>query len=299
MGKWYVIDANGNRKQSALGSAAALTVPVSVLHGGTGLITVAQGDLLYGSAPGVLSRLAKDTGGLRILSNLGANFNPIWSNPLSALTVIPRPTARKSAWHEALGTASFASNVATATTAGLTTAVTDSTAQWLRFTTGAVSGNQAGHRTAADLMWLNHAPLFEAVVRAGSSIAACTIWVVLSNVGAGLLTNSADQHLLKGVGFRFDSAADGGQWVPWTSDGTTQTIGTPIAAIAANGVYILTCIVAAGGGSAALSVNGSAPQTVTIGAGALSAAMRLNAQITTTAAAAKVLDVTTIYHEWN
>jgi hypothetical protein len=298
MGKWYVLDANGNRKQSALGSAAGLTVPVSVLHGGTGLLTVAQGDLLYGSAPGVLARLAKDTGGLRILSNLGAGFNPVWSNPLSALSVVPRPTARKSGWHEALGTASFASVAATATTAGTTTAVTDAVAQWLRFTTGAISGNQAGHRSAADLMWLNHAPLFEAVVRPGS-ITACTIWVVLSNVGAALLTNNADQHLLKGVGFRFDSATDGGQWVPWTSDGTTQTIGTPIAAIAANGVYVLTCTVAAGGGSAALSVNGSAPQTVTIGAAALGTLMRLNGQITTTAAAAKILDITTIYQEWN
>jgi hypothetical protein len=41
--------------------------------------TIAQGDLLYGSATGVLSSLAKNTTATRYLSNTGASNNPAWA----------------------------------------------------------------------------------------------------------------------------------------------------------------------------------------------------------------------------
>jgi hypothetical protein len=50
-----------------------------VPNGGLGLSTVAQGDLLYGSATDVLSRLAKDANATRYLSNTGASNNPAWA----------------------------------------------------------------------------------------------------------------------------------------------------------------------------------------------------------------------------
>jgi hypothetical protein len=53
--------------------------PVTVPHGGTGLITVAQGDILYGSAADTLARLAKDTNATRYLSNTGSSNNPAWA----------------------------------------------------------------------------------------------------------------------------------------------------------------------------------------------------------------------------
>lgn len=51
--------------------------PVTV--GGTGLATVAQGDLLYGSALNTLLQLAKDANATRYLSNTGAGNNPAWA----------------------------------------------------------------------------------------------------------------------------------------------------------------------------------------------------------------------------
>lgn len=51
----------------------------SVATGGTGLSTVAQGDLLYGSATDTLSRLAKDANATRYLANTGASNNPAWA----------------------------------------------------------------------------------------------------------------------------------------------------------------------------------------------------------------------------
>ena len=50
-------------------------------HGGSGLTTYAQGDLLYASAtaPTALSKLTKDTNATRYLSNQGSSNNPSWN----------------------------------------------------------------------------------------------------------------------------------------------------------------------------------------------------------------------------
>lgn len=52
---------------------------LGVEFGGTGLDSISQGDLLYGSATDVISLLSKDTNATRYLSNTGANNNPAWA----------------------------------------------------------------------------------------------------------------------------------------------------------------------------------------------------------------------------
>lgn len=52
---------------------------LGVGNGGTGLSSVAQGDLLYGSAANTLSALAKNTTASRYLSNGGTSNNPAWA----------------------------------------------------------------------------------------------------------------------------------------------------------------------------------------------------------------------------
>lgn len=59
--------------------STAVTGTVPVANGGTNLTTIAQGDLLYGSATDVISKLAKNTSATRYLSNTGASNNPAWS----------------------------------------------------------------------------------------------------------------------------------------------------------------------------------------------------------------------------
>ena len=59
-----------------------VTFPVSgvlATTAGASIPSVAQGDLLYGSAPDVLSVLAKDANATRYLSNQGTDNNPSWN----------------------------------------------------------------------------------------------------------------------------------------------------------------------------------------------------------------------------
>lgn len=58
---------------------AGWTGQLGVTRGGTGLATVAQGDLLFGSAADTLSALAKNTSATRYLSNTGTTNNPAWA----------------------------------------------------------------------------------------------------------------------------------------------------------------------------------------------------------------------------
>jgi hypothetical protein len=59
--------------------AAGITGTLGVTHGGTGLATFTQGDLIYSSASNTLLALAKNTSATRYLSNTGTTNNPAWA----------------------------------------------------------------------------------------------------------------------------------------------------------------------------------------------------------------------------
>lgn len=52
---------------------------LGVTNGGTGLNSLSQGDLIYGSAANTFSALAKNTNATRYVSNTGASNNPAWA----------------------------------------------------------------------------------------------------------------------------------------------------------------------------------------------------------------------------
>jgi hypothetical protein len=60
------------------GTVFSLTTPVTVLLGGTGLTSLNQGDLIYGSASNTFSALAKSATASRYLANTGTSNNPAW-----------------------------------------------------------------------------------------------------------------------------------------------------------------------------------------------------------------------------
>jgi hypothetical protein len=55
------------------------TGTLAVTRGGTGLSSISQGDIIYGSAANTFSALAKDTNATRYLSNQGTSNNPSWN----------------------------------------------------------------------------------------------------------------------------------------------------------------------------------------------------------------------------
>lgn len=299
MPNFYVINSTGHRKLSSFGTGANLPDPVNVIHGGTGLITVAKGDLLYASAINVLSRLPIDSTALRILTNAGdiTNTTPIWQDP-SSFGAVPRPTTFKSGWSIATLQSPAPLNVGWALTQNGNTGIVDTTTRWIRYTTGAVAGNQAGFNVSSDLLWLDHAPTLIIKFKTGSSLANVRLYWFLSNA-ATFPTNTDALQALRGVGVRYSTVAGDAGFMPWTADGTTQTIGTLIAAIAVNTIYTLTITVAPGGGSASISINGGTPQTIAIGAAALGNAVKMSFVVTNTAAAAKIMDFTAMYAQWN
>lgn len=74
-----VLRGNGTNFISAQLAVADLSgLPITVTQGGTGLTTIAQGDLLYGSASNTLSSLAKNATATRYLANTGTSNNPQW-----------------------------------------------------------------------------------------------------------------------------------------------------------------------------------------------------------------------------
>lgn len=71
----------GQASITTLGTIATGTwtaTTIGVVYGGTGLTTIAQGDILYGSASNVISKLSKNTTAKRYLANTGTNNNPNW-----------------------------------------------------------------------------------------------------------------------------------------------------------------------------------------------------------------------------
>jgi len=62
-----------------IGTGTWNATTIAVTKGGTGLTSIAQGDLLYGSATNTISALTKDTNATRYLSNTGTNNNPVWA----------------------------------------------------------------------------------------------------------------------------------------------------------------------------------------------------------------------------
>ena len=71
----------GSTNITTLGTITTGTWNATVIgpvYGGTGLSSVTQGDLLYGSATNVWSALAKNTTATRYLANTGTNNNPQW-----------------------------------------------------------------------------------------------------------------------------------------------------------------------------------------------------------------------------
>lgn len=72
-----IVYANGSNIPTA-GDISNITGTLLTSHGGTGLASYTQGDLLFYDTGTLLSKLAKSTSATRYLSNTGSSNNPAW-----------------------------------------------------------------------------------------------------------------------------------------------------------------------------------------------------------------------------
>jgi len=279
-----------------LNIGAAFPDPVTVPHGGLGLTDVAAGDILYGSAANVISRLPVDNGGSRVVTNQGTSGNPTHSDPATlALTGLNPLNVNfgSACWPRGTTTIQQLTWAAVSTDVDAAAFVADSTDTWRRFSTSA-NGSAAGYRTSA-ICWLDHNPIMRIKIRTGASVANVRYWLIFNNNGGALISNSDNQAALKGVGLRFSTAAGDAGWVPWESNGVTQTVGASILAVAANTVYTVTIKLV---GTAVTYTINSSSGSATLPVGAQGVAMRFNAEVMALANATKLLDMSAIYAQW-
>jgi hypothetical protein len=213
----------------------------------------------------------------------------------------PNITSKKTAFGYPTSNSTVLSGIGNALVASSISNFIDTITTWLRATAGSTAGNQAGQTISGALCWLDHEPTLEVKFRTGSVITNVRYYVLLTDLFSALPPNNDALQARRGVGFRFSTIAGDTGWVPWTADGTTQTIGATCSpAMAANTTYILRCTVSVGAGTATMSVNGGPPVSVAIGAAALGTAVGFMWDVITTATTVThILDLAAFRVQYN
>lgn len=287
-----------------------------------------QGDLPYGSAVSVFSLLPKNTNASRYLSNQGTSNNPAWNqvnlaNGVTGTlpesnggtgtgTVVTKVTAPGAkaflGWTYLTAVGGIASSgaaptlVQTGWTAGnsigggaTSNTLLDTGGYWWRVITSATGGESIAHTHPSSGGWTytDHNPTGKWRFRLGSDITNVRIWVALVNSN---FTNADDQSARKGFGVVYSTVRGDTGWMTWKSDGTTQTVGSQVAAIAASTIYSITVSLSGGdGGTVTIDINGT---TATFTAPSIaSISLHSEIRLITTTASTKELDFEAVYGE--
>lgn len=261
-----VFDSSGNLKIGVGGSGASLPDPLTVAHGGTSLTQAAKGGLIYASAANTLALRVPDTDNDIMVPK--AFCNVLFPGETAAtdprLGLVPRWVATSFFGSEGGGVASqggfrgnasrvalsqacataaaFSGSYATGSSTGNITLSTptsfaiDDTSTWETYqTAGAGSTNYSGWNSDTQT-WAQHLPFCEVKFRTSSDITSFRLIFALKTSTA-FLAGSDDQSGRIGVGMRYSTVAADTGFMTWTSNGTVQTVGSQIAAIAASTIY--------------------------------------------------------------
>lgn len=274
---FYVIDSNGRLK--VVQTQALSLDPLTVPHGGTGLSSLAQGDLLYATDSTTLARLAKGSAG-QILGNGGTNNNPAWQtaavgSPVAAggntniyfgggIPGYPRPSFRVPRYFAVNQPSSAITGVAMSpSSTGAGSVVSDSNGVALQFTTAASSGTIASLAATGGLFKAEHQPFFEFKFSTDASVSNIRIWVGVFQA----VPTASDTLTTRGFGARFSTNASDTKFTPWAADGTTATFGSGIGTtVATTTTFTISGLIDASR-NVVIVVNGTAATIGPIGSG--------------------------------
>jgi hypothetical protein len=291
----YILDANGNLKESQAGIFPT---------------TANQGDLFYGSATNTISALAKNASSTRYLSNTGGSNNPAWaqvdlSNGVTAnlpvgnlgsgtnassstfwrgdaTWAIPGAngdmvwTASRVGWafpsavlgggitYPFAGTNSAPAGISagSASVPAINETATTAEADANGTTT---NNNGSGVTVMNALGYAEWNPTITVYVRTGTDVSAQRVWVGLFGTSistAGVYSSDTLGSITAAITFRYSTNAGDTGWVGLCKNGAaSQTVSSVVAAVAANTVYKLR-IAVTGTSSVSFTVNDGTPQTV-------------------------------------
>lgn len=194
---WTVQDVSGTVYVSG-----GTDVPVT--DGGTGLSTVAQGDILYASATNTLASLAKSTSATRYLANTGTSNAPAWAQIDLSNGVtgdLPFANLTQIAGFSLLGKAT----TGTGDVAGIALSTSRVAG---RGTSGNVQGLSAGVGLAFGASSLGvdlTSGEFAQLQNIDSTTISATQWGYLGALDQGVATTSTVQHANLGLGVAVDT----------------------------------------------------------------------------------------------
>lgn len=264
MPEFFVLNSTGALKVGG-GTGSGLPDPLTILHGGTNLTNILNGEMLYASANDVFSTLGvdNDLGEVRFkyMCNLGFPGEPVapsgyglrprWGNlnqdtyglgfnlPASLNTNCSRPQGA----YAIIGSTSYVGQLDSAggfaSTANPTSIQTVASSVYGRYNVTSSSNN--GLRFSSAMGWAEHKLIFTVKFK----IPVLTDLHFMSGwtTSPGLFTPADTLTTVRLVGVRFSSTAGDIGFTPIYSDGNGQTNYTTLGTVVADAIYILNIIV--------------------------------------------------------
>lgn len=217
-----------------------------------------------------------------------------WRRPYG-MPIQMTPAARNNFSFKAAAAIIQASGIAAPTLTGVAAASNQTDSTYISLTSGASAGNASGYLTTTyNLVRRSHNPKFSIVLQV-TDLSAVRYWIGFFSTSVTSVDTVAAGT--SAAAFRYSSVAGDAGWVPVCNDGTTQTTGAAIGTVAAATRYLLEIEMV--NSQAIFTVNNGTPQVLTTNLPATSTELGLNVVVITTAAAAKVWNLSRVFVEYD
>lgn len=221
-------------------------------------------------------------------SNLILPEGTLISGAIPRLALMPDLMARNAFAFRASAATILPDQVAAPTTVGTLAVSNESDSTYVSATSGAAAGNNGGFVSASlNLLRRGYNPMFEALIRTGSTVADARFWLGLFSAAP---TNVDDlAGATQGIAFRYSAPAGDVGWRAVCDDGTNSSVSTNMTTVTADTRYLLRIRVDSTAGIAYFSVNNGAETAISTNLPAVGTDLGVAVYVFTNIAAARVL----------